>query len=127
MTTAPGEKFARAVAAKDRAALRTLLADPIDFRALTPGRYWEATTPRQVAEDIILGQWFENADHIQELCSVTTDRICDRQHVAYRLRVRNLEGDFLVEQQAYYTADDGKIDWMRILCSGYRRDSAWTR
>ncbi len=43
-----------------------------------------------------------------------------REHVAYRLRVRSGEADYLVEQQAYYTTgDDGRIGWMRVLCSGY--------
>ncbi len=60
-----GERFARALAAKDSAALRAVLADAIDFQALTPG------------------------------------------------------ADCLVEQQAYYDADAGRITWMRVLCSGY--------
>ena len=43
-----------------------------------------------------------------------------REHVAYRLRVRKGSDDYLVEQQAYYNGgDDGRIGWMRILCSGY--------
>ncbi len=115
-----GEEFVRALATKDRERLRATLADQIDFKAMTPNRFWEGTTSRQVVDDIILGQWFEAGDHIQEVCSITTGRISDRAHVAYRLRVRNAEGDFLVEQQAYFTSDGGKIDWMRILCSGYR-------
>jgi len=27
----------------------------------------------------------------------------------------------VVEQQAYFTERDGRIDWMRVLCSGFRR------
>ena len=50
MVTA-GEHFARALAAKDSAALCALLADPVDFQALTPGRHWQATTGRQVAAE----------------------------------------------------------------------------
>jgi hypothetical protein len=34
--------------------------------------------------------------------------------------VRNPEGLFLVEQQAYLAERDGRIGWMRVLCSGYR-------
>src|SRR5215471_4033594 len=34
-----GEHFAQALAAKDSAALCALLADPIDFQALTPSRH----------------------------------------------------------------------------------------
>jgi hypothetical protein len=26
----------------------------------------------------------------------------------------------MVEQQAYLSARDGRIGWMRVLCSGYR-------
>lgn len=119
MTTA-GERFARALAAKDGAALCALLADNIDFQALTPGRHWQATTPEQVVDDFILGHWFDAGDQIQGLLSVTTGRVSDRHHVAYRMRVRNADGEFLVEQQAYYTVDGERIDWMRVLCSGYR-------
>ena len=39
-----GERFARALAAKDPGALRALLADQVDFQALTPGRHWQAST-----------------------------------------------------------------------------------
>jgi len=46
--------------------------------------------------------------------------VADREHVAYRLRVRRGSEDYLVEQQAYYNCDAaGRIGWMRMLCSGY--------
>ena len=90
-TTTLGELFARGIAAKDRARLCSVLADPIDFRALTPQRYWEATSADEVVDQIILGEWFDPGDHIQELCSVTTADVSDRHHVAYRMRVRNDE------------------------------------
>jgi hypothetical protein len=115
-----GERFARALAAKDDAALGALLADRIDFQALTPGRHWQAATPRQVVQEIILGHWFGAGDHVQELCSVTTGHVSEREHVAYRLRVGRSGRDYLVEQQAYYSTDGTHITWMRVLCSGYQ-------
>jgi hypothetical protein len=115
-----GERFAQALAAKDAAALSALLADQIDFQALTPGRHWQADTPGQVAEDIILGHWFGPADDIKELCSVATGAVAGRDHVAYRLRVARDGRDHLVEQQAYYNTDGEQITWMRVLCSGYQ-------
>jgi hypothetical protein len=118
--TAVGERFARALAAKDSAALRALLTDPVDFQALTPGRHWQAATGSQVADEIILGRWFGTGDHIQELLSVTTGRVSGREHVAYRLRVRRSGSDYLVEQQAYYSTEGERIAWMRVLCSGYQ-------
>ena len=115
-----GERFARALAAKDAGALCTLLADPLDFQALTPGRHWQAGTGRQVVEEIILAFWFGVGDEITELCSVTPGRVLDREHVAYRVRVRREGRDYLVEQQAYYNAEGPRITWMRVLCSGYQ-------
>ncbi len=87
MMATTGEQFARALAAKDGAALRALLADTLDFQALTPGRHWQAATSRQAVEEIILGHWFGAGAHIRELCSVATGQVSDREHVAYRLRV----------------------------------------
>jgi len=125
-----GERFAHALAVKDDAALRALLADSIDFQALTPGRHWQAATPGQVVEEIILGRWFGADADIRELCSVTTGKVSDREHVAYRLRVSRSSGNYLVEQQAYYSTDGARITWMRVLCSGYqalREESLATR
>ena len=120
--TNPGERFARAIAAKDSGTLREVLADRIDFQALTPGRSWQAPDSKQVADDIVLGRWFDADAEITELCSVRSGRVADRDHVSYRLRVRRSGEDYLVEQQAYYDCDaaSGQITWMRILCSGYR-------
>ena len=115
-----GERFARALAAKDAGALCALLADPLDFQALTPGRHWQAGTGRQAVEEIILARWFGTGDDITELCSVMSGRVLDREHVAYRVRVRREGRDYLVEQQAYYNAEGPRITWMRVLCSGYQ-------
>ncbi len=115
-----GERFVRALAAKDPNALRDVLADDVDFGALTPRQHWDASGPDQLIDDVLLGRWFEPSDHIEELCSVTDAIVADRQHIAYRFRVRNGDGEFLVEQQAYYTEHNDKINWLRVLCSGFR-------
>ncbi len=114
-----GEHFARALAAKDSATLRSLIADTVDFQALTPGRHWQAATSSEVVDQIVLGKWFEPDDDIQRLESVSTNELPGREHVDYRLRVRNADGDHVVEQQAYYNTDGARITWMRVLCSGY--------
>ena len=115
-----GERFAQAIAHQDMDALCAVLADTVDFQALTPRRHWQATTGRQAAEEIILGTWFDAGTQILELCSVTTGQVAECEHVAYRMRVREDGDDYLVEQQAYYRTDGPRISWMRILCSGFR-------
>jgi hypothetical protein len=119
-TASAGERFARALAAKDADTLCALLADQVDFQALTPGRHWQARTAGQAVREIILARWFGEGDDITELCSVAAGRVLDREHAAYRVRVRRSDRDHLVEQQAYYLTDGPRITWMRVLCSGYQ-------
>jgi hypothetical protein len=116
----PGEAFARAIAAKDADTLKTLLSPALDFKALTPGRFWEADSLETVVDEVILGSWFDSTDDIEELESVETSKVAARERVAYRLRVRNTDGLFLVEQQAYYDTESERISWLRILCAGYQ-------
>lgn len=121
MASTVGESFARAIAAKDAQGLLDVLGPTIDFRAMTPGRVWEATSPKELVDDVIFGHWFEETDHIDEVESIENDTIVDRERVGYRFRITNPDGTFEVEQQAYYEVADDKISWLRIACSGYRR------
>jgi hypothetical protein len=114
-----GASFADALAAKDFDQIRGLLHPEIDFRGLTPRMHWEASDPEAVIGSV-LRQWFEDSDEIEELVQVETDAFADRERVSYRFRVRNPEGVFLVEQQVYLEERDGRIAWMRSVCSGFR-------
>ncbi len=118
-TTTLGADFARALAAKDAAAIRELIHPEIDFRGLTPSRAWEASG-RDELISILLESWFEEEDEIESLESVESDTVADRERVGYRFRVTNPEGRHVVEQQAYLADRDGKIGWMRVVCSGFR-------
>jgi hypothetical protein len=117
--TSLGEQFATALAAKDFDGVRALLHPEIDFRGLTPSRVWEATDRDAVVEDI-LPQWFEPSDEIQSLDAVETGAFSDRERVGYRFSIRNPDGLFVVEQQAYLEPRGDQIAWMRVVCSGFR-------
>ena len=114
-----GRAFVEALGAKDFERLAALIDPQIEFGGLTPGRAWEATDSHGVVEGV-LRQWFEDSDEIEQVLAIETDSFADRQRVGYRLRVRNPDGQFVAEQQAYYTERDGRISWMRVLCSGLR-------
>ena len=62
MTTL-GERFVRALAAKDFAGVAAVAHPEVDFRGMTPGRFWEATGRDQVIEQV-LKQWFEDQDQM---------------------------------------------------------------
>ena len=114
-----GRDFAAALGAKDFERAGEMLAPDVDFRGLTPGRSWEASGAEEVKSDV-LAEWFEDSDHIDEVLAIETGSFADRQTVTYSFRGHNDDGPFVVEQQAYLTERDGRIDWIRVLCSGFR-------
>jgi hypothetical protein len=117
--TTLGADFAHAVAAKDADRIRSLVHPEVDFRGMTPSRNWEAGDADALLE-ILLGCWFEDSDEIQSVEAVDSDSFADRERVGYRFAVRNPDGLHLVEQQAYIGERDGRIGWMRVVCSGFR-------
>ena len=114
-----GLQFERALAEKDFDTVAGLLHPEIDFRGLTPRRVWEAREPDAVISDV-LRHWFEESDEIEGIEQLDGDAFADRERVGYRFGVRNPDGHFLVEQQAYLEERDGQIGWMRVVCSGFR-------
>jgi hypothetical protein len=118
-TSTLGIAYAEAFAAKDYDRFRALAHPEIDFRGLTPNRFWEAHDPETVITEI-LRQWLELDDEVRALEHVETGTVADRERVGYRLSVENPDGRFVVEQQAYLAELDGRISWMRVVCSGFR-------
>ena len=88
---------------------------------MTPGRFWNAESAAEVVDDVILGCWFDPDDRIDAIERIDTDAFADCERVSYRFRVTNPCGTFTVEQQAYFTVSGGRIPWLRIMCSGFRR------
>ncbi len=113
-----GRAFAEALSRKQFDSAMALLDPEIEFRALTPRRSWEASDPSAVAD--VLRQWFRDTVEIEDVVAIDTDSVADRERVAYRFEGRNEDGPFVIEQQVYYSERDGRIHWMRVLCSGYR-------
>jgi hypothetical protein len=114
-----GTDFAKAFAAKDGDRIRALVHPEIDFKGLTPSRNWEAGDAEALVS-ILFENWLEDADHVDSMEAVETDSFLDRERVGYRLAVTCPDGRYLVEQQAYIGERDGKIGWMRVVCSGFR-------
>jgi hypothetical protein len=115
-----GERFARAIAAKDRPALLEVLAPDVDFRAMTPGRFWESNGATEVVDDVIFGRWFDETDRIDGVETIETGSVIDRERITYRFLVTNDDGVFSVEQSAYFEVRDDRISWLRVMCAGYQ-------
>jgi hypothetical protein len=111
--------MAYAIAARDATALRALFSTPVVFRAVTPGRFWDAETPVEVA-DIALGTWFGPDKAITGITSIDTDTVGDVHKVSYRMTVLLASRPSVIEQVAYYSEERGRITHMRLVCSGFR-------
>jgi hypothetical protein len=114
-----GEQFARTLAVKDAAGLKALLCPDVDFRAMTPTKFWESSDVDVIVDETILGTWFAPERRIAELIAVETGSIGSLERVAYRFKVDRPDGQFTIEQQAYYETDGTTISSMRIMCSGF--------
>jgi hypothetical protein len=119
-----GERFVRAVAAKDRDELRQVLAGDVDFKGLTPRRFWEGASAEEVIE-VLLGSWFEPEDVVEEVAAVEQgDDIEDVKRVGYRFRLVTPSGPHVVEQQAYYRESGDRMGYLRVVCSGFQPTSS---
>jgi hypothetical protein len=115
-----GRRFAEALAAKDVDQLSALLAADVDFRGLTPQKFWEAADNAAVI-DILLGTWFAPDENIEEVLDLDEKNpVEDTAHVSYRFAISTPGGRHTAEQQAYYRAADDQISYLRVLCSGFR-------
>lgn len=115
-----GERFVHALAGKDTGGLRDVFRSDLNFRGMTPGRFWEADTCTAFLDDVLLGTWFEPSDKIVKVLEVNTGNVGPRERISYQLLVENPDGRYLVEQQAYYDVDGDQIGWLRIMCAGYQ-------
>lgn len=119
-----GYRFGTALAAKNAAALRAMFGDMVDFRAMTPNHTWEGQTPAAVIDDVVLGTWFASSDSMELVQAADTGAVGHRHGFIYQLRGTNGGGGFVIEQHAYAEVADGKITWMRVLCSGFQPDDS---
>ena len=114
------QRLTEALAARDASALLGLFCRHVEFRGLTPRRFWEAATAAEVVHDVLLGQWFEPSDVIERVEWAETVPVAENTiRLSYRLRVTNPDGAWVVEQQAYCRLHGGGIAGLRVLCSGF--------
>jgi TusA-related sulfurtransferase len=112
-----GERFLAALHARDFDRIQACFDAQVAFQALVP----KGIRPGANAEEATgwLRRWFGEADEFQVLAS-STDRVADRLHIAYRIRLHRYDGWQVIEQHSYCTIKDGLIETIRLLCSGFR-------
>ena len=68
---------------------------------------------------MILGTWFSSERTITRILRLDSDTVGTVSRVGYRFQAELPDGDFVIEQQAYFKAVNCRISWLRILCSGF--------
>ena len=119
--TAVAGVFLAALGVRDFQRLETCFQPQMHFRALVPPGVREGTGPKETVG--WLSKWFSHADHFEVIKS-EVDQVSDRLRIAYRIRLHDLHGWQVVEQQIYCTVKDDRIDAMDLLCSGFRPASS---
>jgi hypothetical protein len=59
------------------------------------------------------------AGWVTSVLAIETDSIGSLERVGYRFEVQRPDGEFVIEQQAYFATDGEKISWLRIMCTGF--------
>jgi hypothetical protein len=124
-TTAPrpalAGAFLQGLADQDFDALVGTLAADARLRALVPKGLREWTGGEEIAGQF--ARWFGDTGDF-ELVEATLGEVGGRLQLRWRLRLRAERlgaGWFTVEQQAYADAgEDGRIDRLDLVCTGYR-------
>ena len=107
-----------AIVARDFPRAVALLHPDVDFRAMTPNRVWEADGPEAVAA--VFRAWFEDPDERLEGIEATEPvSIEDTLRVGWLVHISDARGPHVFEQQVYVRERDARIDWMRVMCSGW--------
>ena len=83
-----GEQFISALGAQAFDQLQAIFGPQTRFRALVPSRLCEGSTAGEAVS--WLRRWFGHADQVQGADLASTNRVFDRLHMSYRLRVHDV-------------------------------------
>jgi hypothetical protein len=120
--TDPGARLVAALAERDFDRIAGALAPGVRMRALIPPGLVEASGGAAAAAKF--ASWFGETEGL-ELIRSASEKVGDRLHVSYRLRVKR-PGDpwKVIEQHVICAIDEGRITAFDLVCSGFRPDGA---
>jgi hypothetical protein len=94
-----------------------LLSADVQFRAITPRKFFELESRSDVIaafRNWFLAGWRDGVDGVED------GAVEGRARLRYRVRWTDAYGQpFVFEQQVYYEADDSGITWIELMCSGH--------
>lgn len=71
--------------------------------------------------EAVLREWFADpGEEVERIDATEAVPIEDVTRVGWLVWISDAEGPSVFEQQAYARERDGQIEWMRVICSGWR-------
>jgi TusA-related sulfurtransferase len=112
-----GRAFLKALTSRDFEGLEASLDPDVRFRGLLPGGLRELSGAARITDQF--RSWFEKPEAFEVEWSGAED-VADRLRISYRFRLHDESGWMVIEQQAFCDADDGRIERIDLVCSGFR-------
>jgi TusA-related sulfurtransferase len=112
-----GRAFLEALTSRDFEGVEASLDPDIRFRGLLPDGLHELRGAATVTDQ--LRSWFEKPDAF-EVEGSSVEEMADRFRINYRFRLHDAQGWRVIEQVAFCDADDGRIERIDLVCSGFR-------
>jgi len=120
--TDPGVALVAALTERNFDRLAGVLATDTLMRALIPPGPVELSGAESAAARF--ASWFGDLEGL-ELVHSGSDKVGDRLHVSYRLRVKRAGDPWkVVEQHLFCALDKGRITALDLVCSGFRPEGA---
>lgn len=119
MTDGPAaRRLLDAITSRDFASVEAALAAGAHMRALLPSGLVEVTGRDAIAER--LRAWFGGANPF-EVLSATAEPVAHRYGIGYRFRLRppGARLDTVIEQHLFCTAENGAVEAIDLLCTGF--------
>ena len=114
-----GEEWIQAIIDQDFEYLTTICHPDIKSTLLLPKRIAHLESATDLAKEV--EDWFGEYDFIQKEQSRVA-MVGEKLAIFYRLRCKESREANTIEQQLYCTVRDGRIEQLRLICSGFQPD-----
>jgi TusA-related sulfurtransferase len=114
-----GEDWIQAIIDQDFEHLTAICHPDIKSTMLLPKRIAHLESATDLAKQV--EDWFGEYDLIQKEQSRVA-MVGEKLAIFYRLRCKESRGANTIEQQLYCTVRDGRIEQLRLICSGFQPD-----
>jgi len=114
-----GHEWIEAIIRKDFNHLATLCQPDVSSSLLVPKRFITYDNVGDLTAKVT--DWYGEYDSIDKE-QARVAMVGQKLGIFYRLNCREIDASYTIEQQIYCTIRDGRIDQLKLVCSGFQPD-----